>query len=232
VINLIVAEPNSLLRFGIRTVLETRGDIVICAEAVDAGSLRSKFLALHHDVLLIGLGLLTHIGAAVLQDWRRERPESRILVHSYEIDPRFAVEAFRFGVVGYLSSDCSASELGNAVSTVAAGRPYITPSLGAAVAAYACFRAGNRSYVSLSAREAKIFQMLSIGMGVKGIARQLDQSECAIDASKLRIMAKMALPDPSELVRHAISQTWQGKHRELHEDCPVWSSGTPTRSAS
>lgn len=220
-LRLIVAEPNPLLRVGIKAILETRSDIAILAEVADAGQLRSAFLNLSHDVLIVGLGLLTAIGADTLCEWRALRPDSRILVHSYEIDIRFAVDAFKFGVAGYLSNDCSPSDLCNAIVAVAAGQPYITQSLGAAVATYVCFQASNRPYVPLSAREMKVFQMLSIGLNVKSVAMQLGQRVETVHAIKLRIMAKMQLPDASGLVQRAIMQTCRRKHLELTDVCPM-----------
>jgi DNA-binding NarL/FixJ family response regulator len=206
-VNIIVAEPNQVLRLGIRSILTSRPGFSIRAEVLDAEQLRSAFLATPHDVVLAEMGLLKQIGASSLRDLRQARPDSRFLVHSYEIDTDFGAEAFRFGATGYMANDCTSADLCAAVINVAAGRPYVTRSLGEQLAMAVCFRASNLPHATLNRRELLVFKMLSIGLKVSDVARQLGKSVDTILTVKAQIMAKMQLPDESELVRHAISQS-------------------------
>ena len=206
-IKIIVAEPNKVLRMGIRSVLERNPEYAISDEVVNADQLCSTFLEVPHDVVLVELGLLRQIGSAALRDLRQARPGSRILVHSYEVDTDFGASASRFGAIGYLANDCSSSDLCAAVANVAAGQPYITRTLGEQLAMAVCFRASNLPYAPLNRRELQVFKMLSIGLKASDIATQLGKSVDVIYAYKREIMAKMNLPDASELVRHAISQS-------------------------
>lgn len=206
-INIIVAEPNQMLRLGMRSVLEKRADFSISEEVVNADQLRSVFLDVPHDVVLVELGILRQIGSAALRELLQAKPGSRILVHSYEIDTDFGANAARFGAAGYLANDCTSSDLCTAVAQVAAGQPYITRTLGEQVAAAACFRASNRPYAALTRRELQVFKMLSIGLQPSAIARHMGKSVDTIYAYKTRIAAKMQLPGASELVQHAISQS-------------------------
>jgi DNA-binding NarL/FixJ family response regulator len=206
-INVIVAEPNVVLRTGIKAVLESHEDISIASEVLTAEQLCAEFIDVPHDVLLVEMDLLKSIGSAALRELRRARPASRFLVHSYEKDTDFGAEAFKFGATGYIANDCSAFDLCAAVLKVAAGHPYITASLGDDLATAVCFRAANRPYASLSARELQVFKMLAIGMSEADVASQIGKSVPTVDAYKMRIMAKMQVPGCSELVRHAISQS-------------------------
>lgn len=210
-INVIVAEPNVVLRTGIRAVLERHEEIAIAGEALTAKALCCAILDLPHEVVFAEMGLLTSIGSAALRELRRVRPASRFLVHSYEKDTDFGAQAFRFGATGYVANDCSASDLCAAILNVAAGAPYISPSLGDDLAAAVCFRAENMACASLSARERWVFKMLAIGLKDVDVARQMRQPLRAVDAYKMRIMAKMEMQECSELVRHAISQSLSRK---------------------
>lgn len=220
-ITVLIAEPNPILLLGIRTVLERQPGVAIAAEVRDAAQLSAAFLAVPHDVIIVELGLLQEIGIAALRDWRSLKPDTRILVHSYEIDTAFGAQAARFGAVGYLSSDCSSSDLCNAVAEVAAGRPYISRALGAALATEVCFRASNREHVALNQREQKVFQMLSIGLKIRDVAKQLGKSVETIQMVKRRIMARMRLPETSALVQRAIAQTWQEHYDDPAANWPV-----------
>jgi len=205
-VEVIVAEPNPLLRIGMGAVLEQMTDIVIVGEVVNAEQLLESIRRTRHDVALIGLGLLREVGVGAFRDIRRMRPEYRILVHSYEWDTGFGAEAARFGASGYFSHECSAEDLRNAVIDVAAGKPFITRSLGAELATAACFRAGVLEHLSLSARERQVFRMLAIGVDARGIAAQLGVRVRDVIECKWRIMAKMNLAGAGELVRHAVAQ--------------------------
>lgn len=206
-VEVIVAEPNSLLRFSMKSVLEEDADIVVAAEVTDAGQLMSAMRHARYDVLLIGLGLLREVGAGTFRAVRDIRPGYRIVVHSYEWDPGFGTEAARFGATGYFSHECSNADLRAAVLDAGAGRPFVTPSLGAALAEAACFRADELRLAHLSARERKVFIMLTIGIDPRGIAAQLGMPVQDVLACKWRIMAKIDVPDAGELARHAIAQT-------------------------
>jgi DNA-binding NarL/FixJ family response regulator len=205
-VEVVVAEPNPLLRIGLKAVLQQTPDIVIVDEVVDAEELLAAVRTVRHDVGLIGLGLLREAGTVRFGEARRAKREYRILVHSYEWDPGFGAEAARFGAAGYFSHECSAADLRAAVLDVAAGKPFITPALGAELATAACFRADQFQRVSLSTRERNVFRMIAIGLSVRGIAAQLGVSELDVAECKRRIMAKIDAQEAGELLRHAIDQ--------------------------
>jgi DNA-binding NarL/FixJ family response regulator len=205
-VDVIVAEPNPLLRMSLQTVLGQHADIRVVAEVEDETVLIPEARATPHDVMLAGLGMLRHVGADAVRALRRGREAGGLLVHSYEWDRGFAQEAARFGATGYFSHECSPADLHAAVLHVAAGRPFITRSLGMEIAAAACFRAVPLDGAALSAREKNVFRMLAIGLSTRQIAVQLGVGECDVVACKWRIMARMDVPNAGPLVRHAITQ--------------------------
>jgi DNA-binding NarL/FixJ family response regulator len=206
VVDVIIAEPNSLLRIGIRSVLDGHPDIVVKEEIADPDGLPLAVRAGHRGVALVGLGLLRHIGEATFRELRRENPACRILVHSYEWHREFGVEAARFGVSGYFSHECSCAELSAAVLDVAAGKPFITRGLAVEIAEAMCFRATGRTRVTLSARERQVLRMLTVGLDLPGIAAQLGISVQDAADCKWRIAGKMDVVEAGELVRHAVAQ--------------------------
>jgi DNA-binding NarL/FixJ family response regulator len=211
VIDVIVAEPNVVLRTGFKAVLERHEGIAVAAEALTADQFRKAFLGVPHHVVIVEMDLLKSIGSVGMWELRRARPASRILVHSYEKDPGFGAEAFKFGVTGYVANDCSSTDLCAAVTSVAAGQPFITASLGDDLAKAVCFRATNHAHASLNKRELQVFKMLDIGLDERSVAKQMGKSLASIEAYRKQIMAKMEVPGCSELTRHAISQTLSRK---------------------
>lgn len=205
-VDVIVAEPNPLLRVGMQEVLARHGDIRIVAEIEDESVLIPAARATGHDVMVAGLGMLRQVGAVPVRALWRGRDGGGLLVHSYEWDRRFVQEAACFGAAGYFSHECSAADLHAAVLQVAAGQPFITPSLGVELAAAACFRAVRLDDAGLSVRETRVFKMLALGLSTQEIAAQMDMYECDVVACKWRIMARMDVADAGPLVRHAVTQ--------------------------
>jgi DNA-binding NarL/FixJ family response regulator len=212
-IAVVVAEPNPLLRIGIRAVLEGDPEIAITDEVDDGARLLALIRDGRRDVMLVGLGLLRHVGAAAFRELRRASAACRILVHSYEWERAFAHEACRFGALGYVSHESTPSELGVAVRDVAEGRPFITPGLGAELAEAVCFHGTVLAQAALSAREKQVARMVAIGLDVSEIASQLDISVHEAAECKWRIARKVDVTGTGALVQHAVRQacrTWPG----------------------
>nr|WP_314546772.1 hypothetical protein [uncultured Massilia sp.] len=203
-VGVLIAEPNSLLRLGFRSVLANDASVTIAAEAVDELQLFRAFVAVPHEVVLAPLGLLQRIGLRTLNQLRQARPASRLLVHSYDTDVGFAAEALRFGASGFLSNGAGVAELGVAIAKVASGQAYIAAAMGDELATHVCFRAVNLERTALRGTELKVGMMLAIGLDASSIARQLDMTPARVAIYKARILRKMDEPGMSELLRCAI----------------------------
>lgn len=206
-VGVLLAEPNCLLRLGFRSVLANDASVVIAAEAVDEQQLFRAFVTIPHEVVLIPLALLQDMGLRTLNRLRELRPASRLLVHSYDTDVAFAVEALRFGASGFLSNGAGVAELGVAIATVATGRAYIATAMGEALATHMCFRAQNVEHAALKGTESKVARMLATGLGIRGIAAQLDMRPAMVGVYRARILRKMCRPEMSELLRCAIAKS-------------------------
>lgn len=204
-VGLIIAESNSMLRLGFRSALAGDAGIAIADEATDAVELFRSFMATPHDVILIEIRLLREIGLRALKALRHARPASRLLVHSYDTDVDFAVEALRFGASGFLSNGAEIGELRVAIATVAAGQAYIDAAMGEELATQICFVGCKLEQVDLSGIEWRVARMLAIGVRPKGIAAQLDIDLPAVAMYKARILKKMDRPEMHELLRCAIT---------------------------
>jgi DNA-binding NarL/FixJ family response regulator len=229
-IDVVVAEPNPLLRIGIRSVLEEHADIAVTDEVEDGECLLALIRQRRHDVVLIGLGLLRHVGVAAFRELRHGGATHRVLVHSYEWDSTFASEACRFGALGYVSHECTQSELSTAVRDVAEGRPFITRQLGVVLAEAACFRGTVFARAALSARERQVSRMVAIGLDVRAIAAQLGIGVHEAAACKWRIARKVDQTEMGDLVRHAIRQASRDWSRSAARG--VWPSDPRAGSAS
>lgn len=203
-ISILVAEASKVLLLGIKSVFGTHGEFVLSAEISEKEQLLQSLMDMEFDVAMIELAFFKSIKTKEFADLRKTRPDLRFLVHSHRADLDEGVDAIRRGALGYLSKHCSPAELINAIVTVYRGKPFISESMGAALADK-IFLPSNISHVSLSERERKVFRMLAVGISLTGIAAQLDLSVKTVSTYKSRILEKMGFPGLSELVQYAIS---------------------------
>lgn len=205
-VRLIVADPNELLRTGIRAVLDGHPAIEVVEALGDGDGLLAALRGGRADVALVGLGLLRHVGPDAFRAAGRDGGSCRVIVHSYEWDRDFGTEAGRYGVAGYLSHDCTPEQLCAAVLDVAAGGQFATQGTRVVLAEAACFRATACPRTAFSPRERRVFRMLAIGLRVHQIAAQLGISVQDAVEYKWRVAAKIDLTGGGELVRYAVEQ--------------------------
>ena len=116
----------------------------------------------------------------------------------------YAMRALRAGAAGYLTKDSAGTELVNAIRKVAAGGRHITPAVAEPLAREIGPSADLPPHQLLSDREFQIFRLLVSGRSVTEIAELLHLSVKAISTHKARLMEKMQLTNPAELIRYAV----------------------------
>jgi DNA-binding NarL/FixJ family response regulator len=120
--------------------------------------------------------------------------------------PRYAVEAFRAGAVGYLLKCCSPSELLTAIWQVLQGRAYLTPLVDQHVVAAAMKSQPRQNARSLTSRQNQVLQLVAEGCTAKEIASALNLSVKTAVFHKTAIMDKLGLRTTAELTRYALER--------------------------
>ena len=123
---------------------------------------------------------------------------------SMQDDPRYVRAAFAAGASGYLPKEAADLELVEAVREVAAGRPFVHPSVGARLA-LADADAESSGHEPLSDRERKVLQLLALGHTNQEIARLLVISVRTVETHRAHISRKLGLRTRAELVRYALA---------------------------
>jgi two-component system, NarL family, response regulator NreC len=119
-------------------------------------------------------------------------------------DPEFARRALRAGAAGYVLKEAADSELVEAIRRAAAGETYLTPSLGAALAAAPPAPAGPPD--DLSEREVEVLRLIALGHTNSEIAGQLYLSVRTVESHRAHIQQKLRLSTRAELVRYALDR--------------------------
>ena len=208
-LRVLIADDHTIVREGLRSLLEKEPDLVVVAEAA-SGSAALLLAREHHpDVILMDISMPDMNGIDATRMIRAEQSDARILALSMETDRRFVVEVLKAGATGYLLKDCAFAELATAIRTVARNETYLPPKIVELVIKDYLQRIpenSSSSYDNLSAREREILQFISSGMCTKEIAFALDVSTKTIENQRQNIMKKLNLYSIAELTKYAVRE--------------------------
>ena len=134
-IHVLVVDDHTLVRSGLRLLLEAEPDVAVDDEAGDAEQ-AIRLARLHKpDVVLLDVVMPGRSGLEAAPDIHQAAPKAKILVLSMQDDPSYVRQAFSAGATGYLLKEAADDELVQAVREVASGGRYVHPALGARLAA-------------------------------------------------------------------------------------------------
>jgi two-component system response regulator NreC len=204
-IRVLVCDDHTLVRSGLRRLLQSEASFDVVGEAADAEQAVDGVAELQPDVLLLDVVMPGRSGIEALADLRAASSETRVLVLSMQDDPSYVRQAFAAGAHGYLLKEAADADLVQAIHDVAAGHKYVHPSLGARLAALEA-EARNRAETDpLSEREHEVLRLLALGHTNQEIATLLFISVRTAESHRARIMQKLRLSTRAELVRYALA---------------------------
>lgn len=199
-----LCDDHSVVRSGLRRILEAEDGLQVVAEAGTAEVAISIARAHHPDVFVMDLGLPGMGGIEATRRVRSTSPDTRVLVLTVHADVGYLRQAFDAGAAGYLVKDAADIELLQAVHTVAAGSEYVHPTLGAALLAPDAppARPGGPGG-QLSDREVEVLRLIALGHTHTEIAAELYVSVRTVETHRAHIHQKTDLRTRAELVRFA-----------------------------
>jgi two-component system invasion response regulator UvrY len=200
-IRILVVDDHPVVRRGICQILTSHFDEAIIGEADDAASGVAKASTDEWDVVLLDVSLPGQTGLDALKQIHKQRPTLPILVLSIHPANQFAHRALSAGGLGYLTKDCAATELVDAIEEVRRGRRYVSPTVLDAAAS-----SGGRvgAHEALSDREYQVLRMLGSGRTVSEIAREHGLSVKTVSTYRARVLEKLGMRTTAELMRYAI----------------------------
>ena len=203
-IRVVIADDHTIVREGLKQVLSAAPDLTIVAEAQNGHEVLQRARELEFDVLLLDMSMPGKSGIELIKQVRAEKPKLRILVLSMHQEQQYAVRAIKAGASGYLTKESASAQLVSAIRKVAGGGAFITDAVAQQLALGAMPQTDRPPHQLLSDREFQVFRLLVAGRTVSEIAEQLNLSVKTVSTHKARIMQKMNMSNPTELVRYAM----------------------------
>lgn len=204
-VNVMIADDHSMIREGLKQLLELEGDFKVVAEATDGIECISKLEKITPDVLLLDINMPNMNGLEVLQKIKDSKMKIKVLVLTIHSEVEYLLKAVEIGVNGYILKDSESAELKKAIHAVMNGENYIQPSLIPVLNAKMIDRdKDNIKIESLTKRELEVLKNLSYGMYNKEIAEKLNISERTVKNHISNIFKKIEVTDRTQAAVFAI----------------------------
>ncbi|GAB3771096.1 response regulator transcription factor [Spirosoma horti] len=219
-IRILIADDHSVVRKGIRMLLEDETDVQIVGEASDGDEAIDLLASIDTDVLLLDITMPRMSGLDALKVISRQYPSVRTLMFSMHSNPDYILKAVQHGAAGYLLKDTGLEEILRAVRTVVKGDLYYPPNASSIIirslilpgtsprqeAPASGSKAGLSIWNRITSREAQVLTCLIDGMSSPAIADRFGISPNTVANQRASIIRKAGVKNTVDLIRLALEE--------------------------
>jgi DNA-binding NarL/FixJ family response regulator len=204
----LLADDHSIVRRGMRSLLETDASIEVVGEAADG--LEALRLCEKHspDILILDVAMPKLNGIEVAARSQKMQSPPRAIMLSMHIDESYVMRSLHAGARAYLLKDATDEDLLPAVRAVAAGKSFFSPAVSSLLAEEYMQQLQERglddSHALLTDREKEVLQLLAEGRSNKEVAALLDVGLSTIETHRANLMQKLNLHSTAEIVLYAV----------------------------
>ncbi len=203
----LIVDDHQVVRHGLKGIFADAFPELQTGEAENSQSALELLMKQGWDLVLLDVNLPGRSGLEVLEEVKRLRPQTPVLVLSAYPEEEFAIRSLKAGASGYLNKSLSSDEILAASKKALAGGKYVTASLAEKLADSFGSDIQSTPHESLSSRELQVLRLVANARTIKEIAGELGLSEKTVGTYRLRLAKKLGLASNVELTRYAL------KHR-------------------
>ena len=207
-IRILLADDHTVMRRGLRLLLESQPEFSVVAEAADGRQAVEQADATHPDVAVVDIAMPNLSGIEAAQRMSAAIPNIAIVILSMHSDEGYVLRALKAGARGYLLKDSAEGDLIEAIKVVHQGRTFfsseITRMLVSDYVREIRARGAEDSYDLLTPREREVLQLLAQGKSNKEIAADLNLSPYTIETHRRNLQEKLNLHSFADLILYAV----------------------------
>ena len=202
---IMITDDHSMIREGLKSLLELDGDIEVIAEAENGEECLQKLLLVKPDVLLLDINMPKMNGLEVLKSLKDAKSKVKVLVLTVHNETEYLMKAVEIGINGYVLKDSESAELKKAIFTIYDGENYIQPSLIPALNSKMIEKNEDEIKLeSLTRRELQVLKELAVGKFNRDIAKEMEISERTVKNHISSIFKKLDVTDRTQAAVFAI----------------------------
>jgi two-component system response regulator NreC len=207
-VRVLLADDHSIVRRGLKSLIETESGLSVVAEAGDGLEALRLCVEHHPDIAIVDVGMPKLNGIEVAARAQKLERPPRVIMLSMHADESYILRALAAGARAYLLKDATDEDLLPAIRSVAAGRPFFSPTVTAVLVEDYMRQLQARgltdSYHLLTDREKEVLQLLAEGRSNKEVATLLDLGVSTVETHRANLMQKLNLHNTAEIVLYAV----------------------------
>lgn len=207
-IQVLLVEDHTIVRKGLRALLEGQSDILVVGEAEDGRQALEQVQQLLPDVVLMDIGMPGLNGLEATRQIKHQFPKTKVVVLTMHTNAEYIFNVLQAGASGYLIKQAATEEVISAIRAVYRGESFLSPSISTKVIEEYLRRAGRTELVDpferLTSREREVLQLIAEGHSTQEIAALLYVSGKTVETHRARLMEKLDIHTVAELTQYAI----------------------------
>lgn len=205
-IRVLIADDHTLVRKGIRSLLEKLPCVQVVAEATDGREALNLLRMCQPDVVLMDISMPRLNGLDATRHMVRMMPHVRVIILSMHRSEYYVWQALDAGASGYLLKDTDLTELSIAMNAVTCGKAYLSPEIAKHVIKEYVRRDDSSETMRhpLTLRQREVLQLMAEGTSTRKIAEALKISVKTVETHRAQLMERLDIHDVAGLVRYAL----------------------------
>ncbi|MGZ4482304.1 MAG: response regulator [Gaiellales bacterium] len=203
-VRILLADDHTVVRRGLRLVLESEPDLQVVSEAGDGAEAVRHAIRDEVDLAVLDISMPRMTGLQAARELARLRPGLRMLMLSMHDNEQYLFEALRSGASGYVLKSVADHDLIRACRAVMRDEPFVYPSAERALLQRAGEAAADVERAGLTRRESQILRLIADGHSARAIADMLVISPRTVERHRENLFEKLRLRNRVELTRYAI----------------------------
>ena len=204
-VEVIIADDHSMVREGLKQLLELDGDIVVIGEASDGVECLDLLEKKLPQALLLDINMPNMNGLEVLEKIKEKNLDTKVIILTVHNEVEYLLKAVEIGIDGYMLKDSNSDELKKAIYSVIEGESYIQPNLIPILNSKMIERDVEKEKLALlTKRELEVLKLMAVGSYNKEIGEKLNISERTVKNHISSIFKKIDVSDRTQAAIFAI----------------------------
>ena len=207
-IRILLADDHTVMRSGLRLLLERQPNLRVVAEAAD-GRIAVDLAAVENpDVVVMDIAMPHLNGVEAARQIVARNPKTAVVILSMHSDESYVIRSLKAGARAYLLKDSAEADLISAIHAISEGKSFFSPAISKLLKEDYMHQLAEQgaedSYELLTPREREVLQLVAEGKSNKEVAQHLNLSLYTVETHRTHILQKLNLHSVPELILYAV----------------------------